>query len=49
MVVVNSQQEADKRYYGIGKTEVKRVRYHPTSATELCKLPLTRVSTSIIE
>ena len=49
MVVVNGPQEADEGYYGTGQIQVRRVGYHSTSATELCELPLTRVSTSIIK
>lgn len=43
--VANGQQEIDKRYCGSGKIHIWRPGNHLTSATELCELSLTRVST----
>lgn len=47
-VVANGQQEADERYCDTGKMQVSWARCHHSYATELCKLPLPRVSTPII-
>lgn len=47
MVVTNGQQEADEKYCGTGKTQVRSADCHPR-ATELCEHPLTRVSFNYI-